>query len=339
MKILNFTLENNILTQNEITEMPDLSGEFRLRLWKASTGECSEKVLRDASYSNIIKQIESLCQNFCRHIFASDDDFNISRMMIRWLSKEAFACKQPFFTKSRMAMGYITAPELYSPELAAIYDEYIRKNAAKLLSRRYWSYENDKYDVLVSHVFSLGKPSKAAIINAVKHYIWRGDCETQRAELIERFRRLYPKSSADIKKMNMLAEAARRMEILKIYFGYVNNFFFYNKLTMTEQYYSDWKSDWSLKAAYPDKENLQLVKEAEKKYGALVYHIHKFCVNEEMTLYAFLNVSQYEEEWEYARKMADEGLPECIAPVYGYGGFEYGELPVETINGLLLRKY
>jgi hypothetical protein len=35
--------------------------------------------------------------------------------------------------------------------------------------------------------------------------------------------------------------------------------------------------------------------------------------------------------------MTAEGLPDCVAPVYGYGGYKYGSVPVRPVNGMLLR--
>ena len=104
---------------------------------------------------------------------------------------------------------------------------------------------------------------------------------------------------------------------------------------------------WSLQDRMPNPEQLRLVNEAEKKYqefGAMVYHIHRCKVNEDMVLLAFLVVLDNEDGgggWEHAREMATMGLPDCIAPVFGYdGAFEYSSLPIALSapsNGCLLR--
>jgi hypothetical protein len=97
---------------------------------------------------------------------------------------------------------------------------------------------------------------------------------------------------------------------------------------------------WSLRERSPNKEELQMVKDAEEKFkqfNLLVYHIHRCKVNDDMVLYAFLVVGQNEDEWEHARYMTERGLPDCVAPVYGYGGFEYGLLPVKSTDCGLFR--
>jgi|GEM_PF-6052436 len=334
MKIFEFTLENNVLTQKGITKTSYCPGEVRFIVRKGigyksissiSSPDKFSFIIRDAK-TGICYRSESLF-NFIRYIDFQD----VLEIIIRIFSKETFNRKQPSFIKVRMVLGYVTSPESYSPELAALYDEYIRKNTAKLFCYAK-CYDNDKYDALVSHAFAVGKPSKAAILYALKH---NDICkrEAKHAELIEHFYRLYPKSSADITKLNISVEAFHRMKILKFNGSFGCELLFKDKIAMTEQYYSDENSDLCVKTVSVTDDVLQLVKEAEKKYGVFVYHIHKFCVNE--ILYAFFTVSKDESKWEYARNKTIDGLPECA--VYGRGGFEYRELPVDTFSGLFYR--
>jgi hypothetical protein len=82
---------------------------------------------------------------------------------------------------------------------------------------------------------------------------------------------------------------------------------------------------------------LPIIKDAEKTLDVLVYHVHRLEGVFSEVMYAFLVVSRRKEEWEMARKMAAEGLPDCVAPVLGYGDFEYSSLPVEQVWGCLMR--
>jgi hypothetical protein len=137
-------------------------------------------------------------------------------------------------------------------------------------------------------------------------------------------------------KEEMKAEAVIRMKLLGLSQDCIDNFKNENRLTMTSQ--ERIGESWTLGDIEPSQETLKLVKQAEAEYGALVYYIHEFYAGENMILYSFLVISKHGEEWEYARKMAEKGLPDCISPVYGFGGFEYGELPVEVTSGGLFRK-
>ena len=159
-------------------------------------------------------------------------------------------------------------------------------------------------------------------------------------------------------KKEMHAEALLRMRLLKLSDETIKAFEEDNQVMVSDQFSMGRDPDgddgtdeigardiyltyqgvvWSLYTSSPTEERLQLVKEAEKEFNVLVYHIHRCQINEEMILFAFLVISKNKDEWEYAREMTEEGLLECVAPVYGYGGFEYSTLPIKPIWGCLLR--
>lgn len=170
-------------------------------------------------------------------------------------------------------------------------------------------------------------------------------------------------------KKEMRAEALERMKILKLDGETIEKFEKEKRLTISEQRFfaregeleeASWHDMttgpfrdvypvhdgimWSLWDAAPARETLDMVKAAEKEYGVIVYHIQRLeCrmpqlnPDGDVVLYGFLCVSQYPEEWEESRRMAEMGMPECVAPVYGYGGYEFSSLPVKSMGGCVLR--
>ena len=159
-------------------------------------------------------------------------------------------------------------------------------------------------------------------------------------------------------KKAMRAEAVERMKLLELSNETIEAFEKEKRVLISDQYSmgkdtdgSDGSDDikpkdiyltyhgvvWSLYTTAPTEERLKLIKEVEKKFDVLVYHIHRCEVNPDMVLYAMLVVERNSDEWELSRDMTIKGLPDCVGPVYGYGGFEYGSLPVKPVWGCLLR--
>ena len=198
-QILGFTVdENGVFTRDDShVREHNFSGSDdgrTIRIDYKPSGEVVMPTIREADfYSGVMRFIAS-------H-YTQGISFGRDISMIRWVSEEAFKCKQTWHTKFRMVLGYVTAPELYSPELAAIYDEYIRKNTGRLFKYSRWFIdEHDIYLILVKHIFVVSKPSKAAINTAVteakRYYGAEQSTEICRI-LAENFKRLYPKSALE----------------------------------------------------------------------------------------------------------------------------------------------
>ncbi len=159
-------------------------------------------------------------------------------------------------------------------------------------------------------------------------------------------------------KSAMRAEAAERMKLLRLSESTIEAFRKKKQVLVSDQCSmgrdpdGDGGSDevrlkdiylthggvvWSLYTTAPSAERLQLIKDAEKEYDVLVYHIQRLELREDMILYAMLFVERNSDEWDYARELITQEMPDCIAPVLGFGGFEVGSLPVKLIDGCLLR--
>lgn len=158
-------------------------------------------------------------------------------------------------------------------------------------------------------------------------------------------------------RKEMRAEALERMKALKLSDKIVEAFAKENRLMISDQYAMGRDSEyteevknydafylthkgvvWSLYASAPSEETLAKVREAEKRYKALVYHIHRLEMRKDMILYAFLAVEGNREDWENARRGTAMGMPYCAAPVLGYDdALEYSMLPVAPIWGCLIR--
>lgn len=240
---------------------------------------------------------------------------------------------------------------------------YIRKNTANLFCVGAYA---EAYETLLIHAFKIGRPSKIAINTAIKHLsaISADDYDRIYKFLTDHFSRLYPKSMhIGLLNKAQREEALLRMRKLSLSDEIMTAFGKGFEIMVSEQELSSLEMKdadqfefcgktfsgedlnlmndngkvWHFATAVPSTQCLQQVKEAEAEYHVLVYHIHKYMPMNGMVLYAFLVIEETPDEWKYAREMIREGLPDCIAVIYGYGGFEYSSLPVKPMRGRLFR--
>lgn len=346
---MSFKIEDEILTLEEVHEAEERGNHpYHFRLTTPETGEIHE-------------WLSPTKEDAFRHLFAKLPLFSLK--MIRLVSESAFTATQSY--KLLLVFGYVTMPSIYPAEVAELYDTYIRKNTANLFHAGAYA---EAYETLLIHAFKIGKPSKIAINTAIKclSAIPADDYDRIYKFLTDHFSRLYPKSM-HIGLLNKAQrdEAILRMRELSLSEEIITAFGKGFKIMVSEQELSsleikmegadkfgfcrktftgedlnllnDNGKVWHFATAVPSTQCLQQVKEAEAEYYVLVYHIHKYMPMNGVVLYTFLVIEENPDEWKYAREMTRKGLPDCIAVIYGYGGFEYGSLPVKPMRGRLFR--
>lgn len=128
----------------------------------------------------------------------------------------------------------------------------------------------------------------------------------------------------------MKKEAVKRMKMLRILPQTIKEF-------ETDDVVNESEGIGALYWLNEDEE--ELVKEFEKEFGVVVYHvIHSF--TEFGELYAFLYVSQYEEEWEYDNESLQEGFPLAYVVNKSHPDCsEFGSIGVRPSIGGLVRTF
>lgn len=132
-----------------------------------------------------------------------------------------------------------------------------------------------------------------------------------------------------VTKKAMKEEAVKRMKILQLHQNVLDDFINENKLN---------KSDSPLGSLYwLDKEEQKIVKDFEKKFNVIVYHIlHTFSNLGET--YELLFVTTEKEEWENEKRDLKNGFAYAQVEVLDYTpNSEAGFIGVESKNGGLIR--
>ena len=122
-KVIEFIVDINgiMSTDTRDDDMQNDMEEIRCRVRNHITDEIKERSCTpSAFFSDVFYLLEMA------------DILDSDVRMIRWISKNALDCKMKTRMKCLMALGYVTAPELYPEDIAEKYEELIRKNTARL---------------------------------------------------------------------------------------------------------------------------------------------------------------------------------------------------------------
>ena len=126
----------------------------------------------------------------------------------------------------------------------------------------------------------------------------------------------------------MKQEALNRMKMLLLHQNVINEFKKENKLN---------KSEGTLGTLYwLDEEEVDIVKEYEKKWNVLVYHVIKSFTVEMGVIYDLLYITDEKDYWEEERKRLEQG----IVLSHTKSQFsESGDIFVINVSGGLARLY
>lgn len=166
------------------------------------------------------------------------------------------------------------------------------------------------------------------------------------------------------KKAEMRAEALERMKILNLDDSIIENFKTTKRVMVTDQQFWGYDPDssgiYELKHTFPNlvsvngrtyqiftatpkEERLEFIKEVEKKYGVMVYHVIRVErdhdeENDCDATYIYLTVCGDSDDWESERYVIPKfSTVYGYVTIYGYpktiNYLEYGEIPIKPFMG------